>query len=145
MTESKYVKFSKIVFASAIISQAGLAVLADDHAATNASATAWTLYSQHKFSAAADAFEAMIRTSPPNARLYYYAALADRECNRMTRAKQLCQYIIANFPGTTEASYSLKLYPATATAATTADAVPDALKGKNVQELMKTEEGRKMV
>jgi Calpain family cysteine protease len=110
------------------------------------SQSAYTLYAQHNYAASADAFEALIRSSAPNARLYYYAVLANRACNRGARARQLSQYIVSNFSGSTEASYAAKLYPDTAArTASAADAVPDSLKGKNIQELMKTEEGRKVV
>jgi hypothetical protein len=69
---------------------------------------------------------------------------------RNARGKQLCQYVIANFPGGTEAIYAQKLYPDSASAPSTLAAsadpvVPDALRGKNIAELMKTEEGRKAV
>lgn len=110
------------------------------------SQSAYTLYGQRNYAASADAFEALIRSSAPNARLYYYAVLANRACNRGARARQLSQYIIANFAGSTEATYAAKLYPdGAARIASASDAVPDSLKGKNVQELMKTEEGRKAV
>lgn len=110
------------------------------------SPNAYALYNQQKYAQAADAFEALIRTATPNARLYYYAVLANRGSNRMARAHQLCQYLVANFPSTTEASYAERLYPDTAPKSSKgADELPDALKGKSVAELMKTEEGRKAV
>lgn len=113
---------------------------------TPATPSAYTLYAQQNYAASADAFETLIRSSRPDARLYYYAVLANRACNRGARARQLSQYITANFPGTTEATYAAKLYPDTAArTATTTDSLPDSLKGKNIQELMKTEEGRKAV
>lgn len=131
-----------------LISQAGLVASALGPVDEKAMSNAWTLYNQHKYPASADAFEALIKSSTPNARLYYYAALSNRACSRNARAKQLAQYIVANFAGSTEAGYAQKLYPDSAPVATSAppeEALPDALKGKNLQELMKTEEGRKAV
>lgn len=105
---------------------------------------AWALYNQQKYAASADAFEKLISSSTPNARLYYYAALAVRSDNRNARAKQLCQYIVTNFPKAAEVANVQKLYPDIAPKAASAPAgLPDAMKGKSVQELMKTEEGRK--
>lgn len=103
---------------------------------------AWSLYTQKKYAAAADAFENLIRTSTPNARLYYYAAAANKSSNRLARAKQLCDYVIANFPKSTEASYAQQLLPDTATQ-TASDDLPESLKGKKLEELMQTEEGRR--
>ncbi|HEY9714245.1 MAG TPA: hypothetical protein V6C72_12320 [Chroococcales cyanobacterium] len=112
--------------------------------------SAWSLYNQKNYVGSADAFEGLIRTSTPAARLYYYAAVANKGANRMSRAKQLCQYIIANFPSTTEADYAKKLFPGDATGApATASAagapaldLPENLKGKTMEQLMETEEGR---
>src|SRR3978361_441825 len=63
---------------------------------------AYGLYSQNTFSASAEAFEAIIRTAPPSAKLYYFAALANRASGRNIRAKQLSEYVIARFPATQE-------------------------------------------
>lgn len=133
-----------------LVSQLALAASALGPVDPKAMTAAWDLYNQKKFAASADAFEALIKSSTPNARLYYYAALANRACNRNARGKQLCQYIASTFVGSTEASYAQKLYPeapppAPPTTSDAAAAVPDALKGKSVAELMKTEEGRKAV
>lgn len=111
----------------------------------------WGLYTQHQYVQCADAFDALIKTSAPNARLYYHAALANRACNRNARAKQLCQYIATNFRAAPELGYVQKIYPefapapasASAPATAAVAATPDAIGGKSVQELMKTEEGRK--
>jgi hypothetical protein len=106
---------------------------------------AWALYTQQKYAAAADAFEALIRKSAPNARLYYYAAAANKGSNRVARAKQLCQYVIANFPNSAEAGSAQKLFQDAAPAASVsgaADALPASLNGKTLDELMQTEEGR---
>ncbi len=141
-------QLAKVAAVSICLSQAGLAVSALGPVDETALRSAWALYNQHKLAASADAFETLIRTSAPNARLYYYAALACRGNNRNARAKQLCQYLIANFPTTTEADYAQKMYPGSGTASNTAgasDTLPESLRGKNIQELMKTEEGRKAV
>ncbi|HEY9783878.1 MAG TPA: hypothetical protein V6D17_00660 [Candidatus Obscuribacterales bacterium] len=107
---------------------------------------AWALYTQQKYAQAADAFEALIRTSTPNARLYYYAASANRNCNRIPRAKQLCQYIVANFAKSAEAPHAQKLLAELETKnESAAIEFPAHLKGKSVEELMQTEEGRKAI
>ena len=106
--------------------------------------SAWALYTQQKYAASADAFESLIRTSTPNARLYYYAAAANKSSNRLERAKQLCQYIVTNFSSSNEASLAQKLFPEIAAKTTSAsDGLPEALKGKRLEDLMQTEEGRK--
>jgi hypothetical protein len=131
---------------SLIVGQAGLAAAAVGPMDETAVRTAWALYNQQKYVASADAFEVLIRTSTPNARLYYYAALANRNSNRIARAKQLCQYIIANFANSTEASYAQKLFPdAASQTAGASGGLPPALKGKNLNDLLQTEEGRKLL
>lgn len=141
-TRSRRMEFNhaaSIALTIAISCFSPLPILAAGPPATQASA--WALYTQNKFRESADAFEEVMRTSPPNARLYYYAALANRAGNRVMRAKQLCQYIITNFGTSPEAAYAQKLCPDAAPPKSAA--VPDSLKGKSMQELMKTEEGRK--
>ncbi len=116
-----------------------------DQRTKNAIRNAWTLYTQQKYAPSADAFEALIRTAIPGARLYYYAAAANKSAGRLARAKQLCQYITTNFATSPEASYVQKLFPEdspkTASASPLAG-LPAHLKGKTVDELMQTEEGR---
>ncbi len=105
---------------------------------------AWALYTQQKYAASADAFESLIKTSTPNARLYYYAAMANKSCNRTERAKQLNQYVATNFPGSPEAAYAQKALKETPAATDGGmDNLPASLKGKTIDELMQTEEGRK--
>jgi hypothetical protein len=107
--------------------------------------SAWALYTQQKYAPSADAFEALIKTSAPNARLYYYSAAASKAAGRVARAKQLCQYIGANFSTSPEAGYVQKLFPGEVAQASAAGApvgLPAHLKGKSVDELMQTEEGR---
>jgi hypothetical protein len=150
MMRNKHVAPSKIkqlVKAAAvliILTQSGLAVSAAGPADESAVRTAWALYNQQKYAESADAFEAVIKTSTPNARLYYYAALANKSSNRVARAKQLSQYVIANFAGSAEAASAQKLFAdSTAKNASASDGLPESLKGKTVEELMQTEEGRK--
>lgn len=144
-----YIRSKQIVAAVVWALLVDLPVLAGSPVAqpsTPAAPDAYALYAQQKYAASADSFENLIRSSPPSARLYYYAVLANRAGNRGARARQLSLYITTNFPSTTEAVYAARLYPdAVAKTASAADAVPDSLKGKSVQELMKTEEGRKLV
>jgi hypothetical protein len=135
-------RLTKAAIVAILFFQTGLAASALNPVDEAALRKAWGLYNQQKYAASADAFEAIIRVSAPNARLYYYAALANRESNRSARAKQMCDYIIANFGGTTEADYAQKLYPG---AASKSSSGVDPLKGQNIQELMKTAEGRKIV
>jgi hypothetical protein len=71
-------------------------------------ASAETLYGQHQYAASADAFEQLIKTSPPAARLYYFAALASIGCNRTARAKQLFDYVRTNFSDSQEGLSSKK-------------------------------------
>jgi hypothetical protein len=113
-------QIARIAIILMAFSQTALAVSAGDRIAEAPPADAWTLYSQQKYAASADAFEKLIGSSTPNARLYYCAALANRGSNRNLRAKQLCQYLIAHFPGTTEAAYAKKLFPDAATATASA-------------------------
>lgn len=142
---------STVALVATILSQTWITASAAGPVDETAFKNAWALYGQQKYAASADAFETLIRNSTPNARLYYYAALANRGCNRNARAKQLCEYIVTNFSSTTESTYAQKLFPTAAKtaaatgAASVSDALPDSLKGKSVQELMKTEEGRKAV
>jgi hypothetical protein len=78
--------------------------------------------------------------------LYYYAALANRGCGRNLRAKQLCEFIIANYPTTQESAYSKTLFPtASATAQVKDSDLPDSLKSllpPSMQAMMDTTEGR---
>src|SRR5262249_9784691 len=104
--------------------------------------SAWALYTKQQYAASADAFEALLKTSTPSPRLYYYAAMANKSCNRLPRAQQLCQYVITNFPQSIESVYCGKLFPP-APAAAPSTGLPDSLKGKSLAELMQTEEGRK--
>lgn len=64
---------------------------------------AWKLYGQKQYDASANAFEKVFTTAKPEARLYYYAGLANSAARRNARAKQLFDYVIANFAGTPEA------------------------------------------
>lgn len=135
-------------FALVVICLTTLSHTVPAHAAApadeNAIRSAWALYTQQKYAASADAFEELLRTSTPNARLYYYAAAANRSSNRLARAKQLCDYIIANFSKSPEAAYARKLLAdAAPKTASLSDGLPDSLKTKSIDELMQTEEGRK--
>lgn len=118
---------------------------------------AWALYNAQKYRESSDAFEAIIATSTPSARLYYYAALANRACNRTARARQLCQYIAANFPGAPESPYAQKLFPSSApqvassssslsssssSSSEAAFEVPEMFRGKSPEEVMKMPGGQ---
>lgn len=115
----------------------GIPALAVDDAALR---KAWALYNAKNYAASADAFEALIRVSAPDARLYYYAASANKSSGRIARAKQLYEYVAKNFAGTAEATSAQQ---ALNTAQEAATALPAGLNGKSVDELMQTEEGRK--
>ncbi len=128
---------------------AALAAFAGGPVNETALRSAWSLYNAQKYRESSDAFEALIASSTPNARLYYYAALANRACNRTARAKQLCQYISTTFASAPEAAYAQKLYPsavqqtASSGESGSEEAEPVAFKGKSPEELLQTPEGRK--
>jgi hypothetical protein len=129
---------AKLSIVLMVILQPAIAVSAAGPANEAAVRNAWNLYTLQKYAESSDAFEALIRTSTPNARLYYYAALANKGANRKARAKQLCDYITTNFPNSSESAYVQKLF-----VPTTAADLPEILKGKKLEELIQTEEGRK--
>ncbi|MBP6592219.1 MAG: hypothetical protein KA255_04325 [Candidatus Obscuribacter sp.] len=86
--------------------------------ATVTAARALELYSNKQFVAASDAFEQVIKTSAPEPRLYYYAALANKGALREQRARQLYQYICQYFaqsPECTLAKMALGQDPLTST------------------------------
>ncbi len=58
-----------------------------------------------QYAEAADAFDAILRSSAPS-RTTYFAALSNQAAGRPARAKALFQFIVKNFPDTTEAKYS---------------------------------------
>jgi len=66
--------------------------------------TAYNLYLAKQYSQSAVAFEAIIEKATPEPRLYYYAALANRENHKLGRTKQLFEYISKNFPNSPEAA-----------------------------------------
>lgn len=72
---------------------------------------AWKLYNTKKYIESADAFESVLKSNAPSARLYYYAALANHSANRRARSRQLCEYVISHFPKSTEAAYCSRLFP----------------------------------
>lgn len=140
MIQSKFLALSLL-----LITQSFACALAAGPAAEGDIRNAWTLYTQQKYAPSADAFEALIRTSTPSSRLYYYAAAANKAAGRIPRAKQLCQYVTTNFSTTPEAGYVQKIFPEDAPKTATAGAppgLPAHLKGKSVDELMESEEGR---
>ena len=139
------IKSIRFLLPALLVIQSTLMVSAAGPADEKAIRNAWTLYTQQKYVSAADAFEAIIRVSTPNARLYYYSAAASKMAGRTPRAKQLCQYITTNFSTSPEATYVQKLFPEDApqtAAASPTPGLPAHLKGKSVDELMQTEEGR---
>jgi len=112
---------------------------------------ALNLYKQQEYTAAANAFEGIIRTSSPNASLYYYAALANLQSGKKARADQLFKYIDNNFPGTTEATYAHKALrykqPSLQNNSQESD-LPESIKNllpTDMQALLKTESGKQMV
>jgi hypothetical protein len=98
---------------------------------------AWSLYTQQRYVLSADAFEALVRNSSPSSRLYYYAAAANKAAGRLSRAKQLCDYVSRHFSTSPESSYVQKLFPPDGPVG-----LPEHLKDKSVDELMESEEGR---
>ena len=66
-------------------------------APTNYASQALSFYQNRKFNQSADAFELAMRGTTPEPRLYYYAALANKEARRLDRAKQILAYICKYF------------------------------------------------
>lgn len=138
-------KVKHFVIASLLCQQGFVAAFAVGPPDETGIRSAWTLYTQQKYVPSADAFEALIRTSSPNARLYYYSAVASKAAGRNMRAMQLCQYISTNFPASPEASYVQKLFPGNTSKpviSSSGGSLPEHLKGRSVDELMQSEEGR---
>jgi hypothetical protein len=116
---------------------------------------AQNLYNQHQYGPALAAFEGLIQTSSPNPTLYYYAALANSGCGKQARAKQLFQYLVANFSGTQEATYAAKALSsvqqdtASKTHAASPEAeLPESVRNalpKEMQDLLKTDMGKMVV
>lgn len=94
--------------------------------AGNYTAQALGYYQNRKFNQAADAFELAMRGKTPEPRLYYYAALANKEARRTERAKQILNYICKYFSSSAEAPSAVALLkeldPASAGAATVSTA-----------------------
>lgn len=135
----KFAKLLAVCGLSAYFMQSAFALSPVNESALR---NAWSLFTQKKYAASADAFEALIRTSTPNARLYYYAAAANRNSNRIARAKQLADYVVVNFPASAEAAQAKQMFPAAAASGLPAN-LPEQFKNKSIEELMETEEGRK--
>ncbi len=64
------------------------------------------LYNQHLYEKSAESFETLIRTTKPSARLYYYAALANRAAKKSLRCKQLFEHLVKAYPSSQEATYA---------------------------------------
>jgi tetratricopeptide (TPR) repeat protein len=69
------------------------------------SSNAMQYFDAKQYEKAADAFDIVLKTSAP-ARLTYYAALSNQSAGRTARATALFQFVVTNFPNTTEAKYS---------------------------------------
>lgn len=89
----------------------GAAFAADDNSGGHTITSAWALYQKKSYVPSADAFESVIKSQRPNARLYYHATLANVAANRRARARQLATYIVNHFSTSTEAAYSIKIFP----------------------------------
>lgn len=110
---------------------------------------AYGLYTQQKYAASADAFESIIKKSPPNAKLYYFAVLANRAANRNSRAKQLAGYVIGHFGGSTESNYCKTMFPDVAGGAQAKEPdLPESVRAAlppAMQAMLQTPEGRAAV
>lgn len=107
---------------------------------------AYGLYTQKNYPASADAFEAILRTAPASAKLYYLAVLANKASGRNNRAKQLTEYVVAHFPGTTECGYCKTLFPGVGAAPE--PELPESVKAAlppALQAMLTTPEGRAAV
>jgi hypothetical protein len=113
----------------------------------------WKLYRAKDYAGAASLFESLITSARPGANAYYYAALANQQVYKQSRAKQLFNYIISAFPGSVEATYakkSLGLPTGSEGAAKPKgdDDLPESVKSKlspEMQEMLKTPAGKKVV
>ncbi len=94
---------------------------------------AWALYNNKNYVASADAFETLIKSAAPNGKLFYYATLANFYANRKGRARQLSQYLVANFPGTIESTYCRKLFPDLASSSGSSGSKADSSSGTITQ------------
>src|SRR5262249_46305795 len=81
---------------------------------SGAAQSAFKLYEQHQHTASADRFDRALKQWQ-DARILYYAALANRAASREARARQLFQYLVANHPQTQEAAYAQKALEASTT------------------------------
>ena len=114
------------------------------------SQNAVNLYQQHKYAAAADSFERIIR-SAPSARMCYYAALSNQASGRQLRATQLFQYIITNYPNAQESAYArqaLQQHQSAAPESANSSDLPESVRNalpKQVQDMLGTEMGRRAV
>lgn len=89
----------------------GTALAADKAPTSHTINSAWAFYQQKRFVESVDAFESLIKGQRPAARLYYHATLANIAAKRKARARQLATYIVNHFTSSTEASYSIRLFP----------------------------------
>lgn len=78
-------------------------------APTNYASQALSFYQNRKFNQSADAFELAMRGTTPEPRLYYYAALANKEARRPDRAKQILAYICKYFAKSAEGPAAVAL------------------------------------
>ncbi len=78
-------------------------------APTNYASQALSFYQNRKFNQSADAFELAMRGTTPEPRLYYYAALANKEARRLDRAKQILAYICKYFAKSAEGPAAVAL------------------------------------
>ncbi|QQR59592.1 MAG: hypothetical protein IPG59_08925 [Candidatus Melainabacteria bacterium] len=96
-------------------------------------ASALAKYNEKKYVESADAFESVLKTSPPSVQLCYHAALANFAANRRGRSRQLCQYIVQNFGTTREANFAKKLFPELAVAPKSETKTEDKTKTADAQ------------
>lgn len=94
---------------SAVPSSVSAQGAAGQPGAVNYASQALGFYQSRKFNQAADAFEMAMRGKTPEPRLYYYAALANKEARRTERAKQILNYICKYFPNSAEAPSAIAL------------------------------------
>jgi hypothetical protein len=112
--------------------------------------SAWALYNQHLYAASAQAFESLLAKCAPSARLYYYAALANRDAGNGARSRQLFQHLVAHYPTTPEGKYAQQCAAAAAPAAPAAASsddtgLPDLVKNAlppEVRAMLGTEQGK---
>jgi len=77
--------------------------------AAEGSAQAYKLYQAKRYKEAAQMFETCFVSEPPNATVYYYAAVCNQQSGNLGRAKYLYKQVVLMSPGTAIGQYADKI------------------------------------